>query len=130
MVLHRSIRAGAVAIMGLAIAGVGGAFAATSAVAAPAAAGPHLVALKNSVSATTDKIMGAYNSPRMSVEVALAPRDSAGLAQSLKAMYTKGSSSYHHWLHTGQFDARYAPTSATRATVVSYLKSEIGRAHV
>ena len=124
MVLHRSIRAGAVAIMGLAIAGVGGAFAATSAVAAPAAAGPHLVALKNSVSATTDKIMGAYNSPRMSVEVALAPRDSAGLSQSLKAMYTKGSSSYHHWLHTGQFDARYAPTSATRETVVSYLKSE------
>ena len=39
-------------------------------------------------------------------------------------MYTKGSSSYHHWLHTGQFDARYAPTSATRAAVVSYLKSE------
>ena len=39
-------------------------------------------------------------------------------------MYTKGSSSYHQWLRTGQFDARYAPTAATRAAVVSYLKSE------
>jgi subtilase family serine protease len=124
MVMHRSIRAGAVAVMGLAIAGVGGAFAATSAVAAPAAAGPHLVALKDSVSSTTDKVTGAYHSARMSVEVALAARDSAGLASTLKSMYTKGGSSYHQWLHTGQFDARYAPTAATRGAVVSYLKSE------
>jgi subtilase family serine protease len=124
MVLHRSIRAGVVAVMGLAIAGVGGAFAATSAVAAPAAAGPHLVALKDSVSPTTDKITGAYHSARMSVEVALAARDSARLASTLKSMYTKGSGSYHKWLHTGQFDARYAPTAATREAVGNYLKNE------
>ena len=125
MVLHRSIRAGAVAVMGLAIAGIGGAFAATSAVAAPAAAGPHLVALKGSVSPTTDKVTGAYHSARMSVEVALAAEEQrrARAARS-RSMYTKGSSSYHQWLHTGQFDARYAPTAATREAVVSYLKSE------
>jgi kumamolisin len=110
--------------MGLAIAGSSGAFAATSAIAAPAVAGPHLVALKDSVSPTTDKITGAYHSARMSVEVALAPRDGAGLARTLKAVYTKGSGSYHKWLRTGQFDARYAPTTATREAVRSYLKSD------
>jgi hypothetical protein len=83
--ISRPVRAGVVAVMGLAIAGYGGAFAATSAVAAPAVAGPHLVALKNSVSPTTDKITGAYHSARMSVEVALASRNSAGLASTLKS---------------------------------------------
>jgi subtilase family serine protease len=122
--ISRPVRAGAVAVMGLAIAGYGSMFAATSAVAAPTVAGPHLVALKNSVSPTTDKVTGAYHSARMSVEVALAPRDGAGLAHTLKAMYTKRSSSYHNWLPTGQFDARYAPTTATSQAVRNYLTSE------
>jgi kumamolisin len=122
--LNRPVRAGAVAVMGLAIAGYTSAFAMTGASAAPAVAGPHLVALKGSVNPTTDKITGAYSSARMSVEVALAPRDSAGLTRTLKAMYTKHSGSYHKWLRTGQFDARYAPTRATRDTVRNYLKSE------
>src|ERR1700689_1694762 len=96
----RPVRVGAVAVMGLAIAGYTSAIAITSAVAAPAVARPHLVALKNSVSPTTDKITGAYSSPRMSVEVALAPRDATGLARTIKAIYTRHSGSYHQWLRT------------------------------
>jgi subtilase family serine protease len=125
--INRPARVGAVAVMGLAIAGYGSAFQAAGALAAPAVtavASQHLVALKDSVSRTTDKITGTYHSARMSVEVALAPTDGAGLASTLKAMYTKGSSSYHNWMPTGQFDARYAPTTATREAVSSYLKSE------
>jgi subtilase family serine protease len=122
--INRPVRAGAVAVMGLAIAGYSSVFAASSAVAAPSVARPHLVALKDSVSPTTDKITGAYSSKRMSVEVALAPRDASGLARSIKAMYTRHSGSYHKWLRTGQYDARYAPTTATRDAVRSYLKSE------
>jgi|HubBroStandDraft_1064217.scaffolds.fasta_scaffold00704_9 subtilase family serine protease len=122
--INRPVRAGAVAVMGLAIAGYTSAFAATGAIAAPSVAVPHLVALKDSVSPTTDKITGAYASGRMSVEVALAPRDGTGLARTLKALYTKHSGTYHKWLGTGQFDARYAPTPATRDAVRSYLASE------
>jgi subtilase family serine protease len=121
---RRPVRAGTVAVLGLALATYGGVFATTGAVAAPMVAGPHLVTLKNSVSPTTDKVTGGYNSARMSVEVALAPRNSAGLTHTLKAIYTKGSGSYHSWLHTGQFQTRYAPSAATSQAVRNYLKSE------
>jgi subtilase family serine protease len=122
--LTRFIRVGAVTATGLVIAGYGSAFAATSAVAEPVAAGPHLIALKDSVSRTTDKITGRYASARMSIEVALAPRDGAGLARTLKALYTSDSGSYHKWLRTGQFDATYAPARAKSDPVTSYLQSE------
>ena len=49
----------------------------------------------------------------MSVEVALAPRDEAGLNAELKAVYTQGSGQYDQFLRKGQFDANYAPTTAT-----------------
>jgi kumamolisin len=122
--INRPLRAGAVAVMGLTIAGYTSALTTSTAVAAPSVARPHLVALSGSVSPTTDKITGGYSSPRMSVEVALTPRDRAQLARSIKAIYTRHSSVYHKWLRTGQFDARYAPTTATRNTVRDYLKSE------
>lgn len=121
--INRPVRAGAVAIIGLAIAASTGAMA-SGAIAAPATSGPHYVALNRSVSPTTDRITGGYHSARMSVEVALAPRNAAGLARSLKAQYTKHSGSYHKWLRTGSFDARYAPTRATRAAVRAYLRSQ------
>src|SRR5215469_16158625 len=121
--INRPVRAGAVAVIGLAISAATGAMA-TGALAAPATSGPHFVAIKGSVSPTTDAITGGYHSARMSIEVALAPRNAAGLAGALKAIYTKHSGSYHKWLATGRFDARYAPTQATRAAVRDYLKSQ------
>ena len=62
-----------------------------------------------------------YNSKRMTIEVALAPRDQAGLHQLLGALYTPHSGSYHRWLGTGRFDARFAPSAATRAAVSGFL---------
>jgi kumamolisin len=82
-----------------------------------------LTAFRGSVTKTTDRITGSFQSPRMAVEVVLAPRDAAAMKSALAARYERGSATYHQWLTAGQFDARYAPTSATRASVASYLKS-------
>jgi len=80
-------------------------------------------ALTNSVNPTTDVITGSYSSSHMQIEVAVTPRDEAGLNNLLAALYTKGSSQYHKWLTEGVFDARYAPLPATVQQVESYLAS-------
>jgi subtilase family serine protease len=81
-------------------------------------------ALSDSVNPTTDHITGNYTSPNMQVEVAVTPRDEAGLTSLLAALYTKGSPQYHKWLTTGEFAARYGPLPATQSAVASYLTSE------
>ena len=125
--LHRPLRAGGAAVLGLATIALTGAFAASGAqasTAAPAAATPALVALSGSLPATSDQQTGAYTASRMTVEVALAPRDEAGLNAELRAVYTKSSPQYGKFLRAGQFDARYAPTTATRNSVEAYLRDE------
>jgi subtilase family serine protease len=67
--------------------------------------------------------LGAMSSTQMSVEVALAPRDEAGLNRELAAVYDPASKQYQHWLAKNQFAERYAPSSGTRDSVVSYLRS-------
>src|SRR4029077_19864164 len=96
-----------------------------SAGAATPAPGANLgyVALANSVSPTTDTITGRYSSSKMQVEVAVPPRDEAGLNSMLAAIYDKNSPQYRHFLTTGQFDARYAPTPADRDAVAKFLSS-------
>jgi kumamolisin len=81
------------------------------------------VALANSVSATTDNVTGSYSSSKMQIEVAVAPRDEAGLNTMLAALYDKNSPSYHRWLTTGQYDARFAPIPAARTAVAKFLSS-------
>ena len=120
-VLSRPVRVGAVAVSALAITAFTGALASAGAATAAPAAGQGLVALAGSVSPTTDIITGSYSNARMQVEVAVAPRDEAGLNSFLSAVYDKNSPQYHHWLTTGQFDARYAPTAATQQAVARYL---------
>jgi subtilase family serine protease len=120
--LKRPVYVGTVAAVGLATAAMAGVYAATPAVAGPTST-PGYVSIRDSVNPTTDHATGAYSSARMSVEVALAPRNAAGLSADLHAAYTKGSAGYHKWLAKGQFDARYAPSAATRGAVVRYLKS-------
>jgi kumamolisin len=124
--LHRPLRAGGVAVLGLATIALTGAFAvgAQASTANPAAVSPTLVPLSNSLPATTDPQAGAFTAPSMSVQVALAPRDGAGLNAELKAVYTEGSSQYDRFLSKGQFDARYAPTTATTNAVAAYLRSQ------
>jgi len=122
-VISRPVRAGTVAVMGLAITAFTGTLA--SAGAATPAPGANLgyVALANSVPKTTDNVTGSYSSSKMQIEVAVAPRDEAGLNSLLAAVYDKNSPSYHRWLSTGQFDARYAPTPAARTAVAKFLGS-------
>ena len=117
---HRSIRVGAVAAIGIGMTALVGAL---SPVAAVAASGPTFVAIRNSLPATTDHLTGRYSSPRMSIEVALAPRNQAALNSQLAAVYNPRSSEHDHWLAKGQFDARYAPSHAATAAVASYLRS-------
>ena len=121
---NRPARVGFLAVMGLAICGYTGAMSAAGAMAAPSTSAPHFAAINGSVAPTTDAITGGYRSAHMSVEVALVPRDVAGLARTLRALYTQRSGTYHKWLATGQFDARYAPSPSARAAVRDYLKSQ------
>jgi len=120
---QRPLRAGAIAVLGLAMSAMTGAFA-SSALASPAASAPRFVALSGSATPTTDRATGSYSSSRMSIEVALAPRNAAGLNTLLRSLYSKGSGRYQRWLAKGQFDARFAPTAATRSAVGKYLRQE------
>ncbi|HEY7144743.1 MAG TPA: S53 family peptidase [Streptosporangiaceae bacterium] len=119
-VIHRPVRAATITLLGLAMTAAAGAFASSAKAAGPAAA-RGMVALRGSMTPNADVTTGPYRSARMSVELALAPRDPAGLNAELKAVYTKGSGRYQHWLAKGQFDARYAPAAAARAAVTGYL---------
>jgi len=123
--IHRPIRAAGIAVMGLAMTAMTGAVASTTAMAAApsAVSGPHYVALSGSLTPTTDHVTGSYHSAKMTVEVALAPRNGAALSKLATALYTKGSSQYHHWLARGQYDKRFAPAAAKQAAVASYLRA-------
>jgi subtilase family serine protease len=127
-VFHRPLKAGGAAVLGLAavaLTGVlGSAQPATAATSAASVVTPHLTAIKGSLLGTTDKAVGAYTASSMSAEVALTPRNEAGLSKALTEAYSKGSSQYHAWLAKGQFDARYAPAAAERAAVTSYLRGQ------
>ena len=98
--LHRPLRAGGAAVLGLATIALTGAFAggAQASTAAPSAVSPTLITLSNSVPATTDRQTGAFTASSMSVEVALAPRDEAGLNAELQGR-----------LHRGQRQVRPVP---------------------
>lgn len=123
--LHRPLRAGGAAVLGLATIALTGAYAsAHAATTAPAASRPGLTVINDSLPATTDRQTGAFTTPSMSVEVALAPRNEAALTAELQAVYSQGSGQYHNFLSPGQFDRMYAPTSAERAAVTAYLAGE------
>jgi subtilase family serine protease len=123
--LPSPFRLGGAALLGFAtIALTGSLTSANAATAAPPPAASSLSTLSNSLPATTDPQTGSYSAPSMTVEVALAPQNQAGLNSALQAIYTEGSSQYHQFLSAGQFDARYAPTATERASVASYLGSE------
>jgi kumamolisin len=82
------------------------------------------------VAKTTDTNTGAYSSTAMSVEVALAPSNSAEMQTLLAAVYNPKSSSYEQWLSKGQFNARFAPSATEVAAVEQYLRTNglvIGR---
>ncbi|HWG01569.1 MAG TPA: S53 family peptidase [Trebonia sp.] len=121
---RRPLRAGGAAVIGLATIALTGAFATSQASAATSVATPRYAAINDSVSPTSSTSGGAYSAAKMTVEVALAPRDQAGLQRELRGVYTAGSGQYHKFLARGQFDARYAPSAASVAAVENYLHGQ------
>jgi kumamolisin len=67
---------------------------------------------------------GQLSASRMSVEVVLQPGNAKGLNSLLDGLYTKGSADYGQWLSAGQFDSRFAPSSATVRAMTSYLQAK------
>jgi subtilase family serine protease len=117
--IHRPIRGAAIAVLGLAVTAMTGAFAASAS--ASGASGPRMVALSGNPAATGAAKTGSFSSSQMTVEVALAPRSLVGLQTLLRNLYTPSSKKYEHWLAKGEFDKRFGPAAATTAAVEHYL---------
>ncbi len=70
----------------------------------------------------TDK--GAVDpTEQIAITVWLSLHNEAQLDQKVHDLYTKGSSSYHHWLTQSQFDASYSPTSQEVNSLENFLKA-------
>jgi subtilase family serine protease len=93
------------------------------AIAAVPSATTGFAVLSDSVATGHNADLGTMTSSQMSVEVALAPRDEAGLDRELAAVYDPAGGQYQHWLAKNQFNNRFAPASGTRDRVVSYLRA-------
>ncbi len=64
------------------------------------------------------------SSTPLHIGLALTPRNAAAMQTALRAIYTPGSSTYHHYLTADQWRASYAPSSASVAAVENYLKAQ------
>ena len=58
------------------------------------------------------------------IGLALRPRNAAAMRSALRAIYTPGSSTYHHYLTAEQWRTRYAPATTSVAAVESYLRGQ------
>jgi subtilase family serine protease len=119
--IHRPVRGAAIAVLGLAVTAMTGAFAASAS--ASGTPGPRMVALGGNPAVTGAAKTGSFSSSRMTVQVALAPRNTAGLQALLQSLYTPGNKKYEQWLGKGQFDKRFGPAAATTEAVEHYLTS-------
>jgi kumamolisin len=64
------------------------------------------------------------SSSQMTVTIVLKSRNEAQLTSLLTNLYAPGNAEYHQWLGQGEFNARFAPTSAQIAQVTGYLKGQ------
>lgn len=112
------------AVIGVSVATMAAVVTSATAGAQTSSGGARLVAIPGSLAPTTDRVTGAFRSARMSVEVALSPRNPAALRAELAGTYTKKSAEYHHWLARGRFDARFAPYASVRLSVDKYLRAD------
>ena len=60
---------------------------------------------------------------QLTISVVLQPSNSAQLDSLLANLYDPGSSHYHQWLATGEFDARFAPSATASAQVSRFLSN-------
>jgi subtilase family serine protease len=86
-----------------------------------ASAAEALTTIAGSFRPSTDADAGELTSPKMTIEVVLAPSNQADLEAQLANVYRSGSPSYHQWLNSGEFYSRYAPSATQIAAVVSHL---------
>jgi subtilase family serine protease len=120
------VMAGLVSAAVLALAGAGGAAAATPGgrVLARGFRG-RMAHIRGSYLPTTARKTGKISTTRqMSVDVVMAPGDQAGLNSLLNSLYTPGSGDYGHWLAAGQFDSDFAPSQATVQAMTTYLQGQ------
>lgn len=80
-------------------------------------------AIPGSIKPTTDVVTGEFSSPKMTVEVVLAPRNESQLSDLLANLYNPQSESYQHWLGKGEFYSRFAPSNAQIAAIADYLQA-------
>ena len=96
----------------------------TSAAAAPApvAWGPTHTKAFDAVKVGATRLTTPTPGSRvLRLAIALKPRHEAAELRALRAIYTPGSASYHHFLSTRQWNARYAPSSSRVSAVRRYL---------
>ena len=88
-----------------------------------AAAADDFSAIPGSTRLTTDVDMGQFSSSNMTVDVVLAPNNESELSGLLASVYDPQSQSYQRWLGQGEFNLRFAPSSAQVAALTSYLQA-------
>src|ERR1700733_6683425 len=88
-----------------------------------AAAADDFSAIPGSTRLTTDVDMGQFSSSNMTVDVVLAPNNESELSGLLASVYDPQSQSYQRWLCQGEFNLRFAPSSAQVAALTSYLQA-------
>jgi len=96
----------------------------------PAAGTPATAALLRPAALAPPPLPAAFqpigalpDARQLSFEVTLAPRDPAGLSELLTELYDPTSPLYHHWLSPAAFDERFAPSPATVAATLAWLRS-------
>jgi subtilase family serine protease len=80
-------------------------------------------AIPGSIKPATDLDVGEFSSPRMAVDVVLAPNHESELSDLLANVYNPKSNSYQHWLGKGEFYSRFAPSDAQIAPIADYLRA-------
>lgn len=122
--LPRSRRSRLVTWVGVLAATSAAGIAATGAPAV-AAPSPHpmVVAARPALPAGTTRFGALPAARTVTGAIALKPRDPQGLAAMARAITTRGSSAYHHYLPPGAFRHYFAPTDDTIAAVSSTLEA-------
>jgi subtilase family serine protease len=96
----------------------------TTNVGAVSAGGTSALAGSRPAWASSARDLGAVsNSQAVDFQVVLNLRNAAAAAREVEAVSTPGSASYGHYLTDAQFDAAFAPTAATEASVATWLQS-------
>jgi subtilase family serine protease len=96
-------------------------FAATAAMGAPASHRIDVAGTKPAWAQAAQAVGAPAASSRISFNVALPLRNSAGAESALQSVSSPSSAGYGKYLSAGQFNAKYAPTNASVAQVRKFL---------